>query len=115
MPSAIRSQAMCVERQSNDRRKLDLLIVESLSDTGLDAHAADTGWCPKRHRYRVTYVDTWWWNWGTFLSTMTVEVADLSNDEIVAFGEAAQASIFGFRKSPREVIDVAVEALLRAE
>ncbi len=115
MPSALRNEALCVERQPRDSRRLNRLIAKSLREAGLEIYLADTGMCHEQLRYRVTYVDTWWWDWGTYLSTMTIEVVDVSNDEIVAFGESAHEGMFGIRKSPQAIIDVAVEALLRAE
>ena len=115
LSEALRSDAFCVERQSTDSRNLAIQIGESLRRAGLRVKTVKTGQCQNESSYRIVYVDSWFWLSPAFLSRMTIEVIDPSNDEILAYGESNQAAGLPGRMPHRSVIDRAVRTLLRSE
>ena len=115
LPESLRKVVFCVERQPKDTRNLGVQIAESLREAGLAATSADTGMCRDEPRFRITYIDNWSWDFRVFLAKMTVEVIDISTDEIVAYGESYQGSDAAMGMSFRDVIDGAVVALLESE
>lgn len=112
IPTTVRAQRLCVERQPKDTHDLATIVAESLRAAGFDAYPGDGGVCTDDAPYRVTYIDNWQWDMRPYLCRMTIEVSDGATGEILGFGESQQASLAALGDTFRDVVDRAVSKMV---
>jgi hypothetical protein len=107
------SDVFYVEQQTDDRRRLGLLIADNLSTRGFMASAGPADSVPDGATVLVTYEDRWTWDITMFLIEMTITLRQPTSKEAFASGTSYHTSMS--RLNPAEMIDEIISNLLKAD
>jgi hypothetical protein len=93
-----------VEHRLPDGRNLDQLIARDLRALGYDASAGAATMMPRDTQLVVEYVDTWDWQFKTYMISFDLQVRDERTDRTLA-------TVHRFR--PAEVLSSTPDAMIR--
>jgi len=94
-----------VEHRLADGRNLDQLVARELRALGYEASAGAATMMPRDTQLVVEYVDTWDWEFKTYMIEFDLQVRDERTDRTLATGH---------RYRPSEVLSSTPEAMIRS-
>ena len=114
--SRIKTNHYYVQHQTNDGRNFHKLIAKMLRDRGYNATSGRAGEHPANADYYVSYVDSWLWGgMRIYLRDLRINVHEIGTGNIIGYGRAHQNSLSAYGMTFQDVIDRALDALLKGK
>ncbi|WP_372880605.1 hypothetical protein [Psychromonas sp.] len=100
-----------VQHFSPDKRNLNYIIADKLTQLGYPANPLDSNDIPDNANIIITYVDNWQWDITNYLIKIKIDFRDAESKQLVITGESFRTSLA--RKTPEFMIQEALEKMLQ--
>jgi hypothetical protein len=100
-----------VQHFSPDKRNLNYIIADKLTQLGYPTTPLDTNDIPNDAKIVITYVDNWQWDITNYLIKIKIDFRNAESKQLVITGESFRTSLA--RKSPEFMIQEALEKMLQ--